>query len=163
MLADWVIWYDDGSSYSNLDGSAVNAPRRGCEAIAMVDPDTGRSIDWGRDWYWLSDAGWLSGDCYGVLDFLDGKGLIRYSAARGLWERLEGGKWIASDLYAMLFAFLVVGRSDAIILAGRCMTNPAFRALYQVIIDDPRLPPKSARMAQEQLPPGVEEPLPTGV
>lgn len=159
-MANWVIWYDDGTSWSDEDGPPEGAPRRGVEAIAMTDPDTGRSIDWGRDWYWLSDAGWLSGDCYGVLDFLMLKGLIRYDADRALWQRREAQGWIASDLYAMLFAFLTPGRADAVILAGRCMRNPEFRALYNRVIADPRLPPKSARMAQEQLPPGEEEPLP---
>jgi hypothetical protein len=163
VKAEWVIWYDDGSSYSSLDGPAADAPRLGTEAIAMLDPDTGRSIDWGRDWYWLTDAGWTSGDQMGVLDFLMCKGLVRLTHRTLPWERLEDGQWIASDLYVMMYAFLRPGRLDAVVLAGRVMTNPAFRALYQKIIDDPRLPPKSGCMAQEQLAPGVEAPLPAGV
>jgi hypothetical protein len=152
MLVEWVIWYDDGSSYSSLDGPKDHVPRRGVEAVAMLDPDTGRAIDWGRDWYWWDGENWLSGDQFGVLDFLNQQGVIRYDGRA--WNFFKEGEWLqAPDLYAMLFS-LLDNNSPSLILAGRCMPNPKFRALYQKIIDDPRLPPKSGSMAQEQPPPG---------
>jgi hypothetical protein len=68
-LIQWVIWYADGSSFSNLDGEPHEAPRWGALCIAAYSGEHGRMIWHGTDYYgWIGE--WVSFDAAGLLDYL---------------------------------------------------------------------------------------------
>lgn len=74
MIA-WKIYYDDGSTYSNLDGSMDSAPKLGVQVIVYVDSEVGRVVLSMRDYYWLAAYGWDGGDLFGLFDYLSSSGL----------------------------------------------------------------------------------------
>ena len=69
---EWRIYYDDRSTFSSDDGYPKDAPAFGVVVIPMPDPDTGRGIVNGDDWYcWhLEDRRWWGCDIHGLLDLL---------------------------------------------------------------------------------------------
>lgn len=40
-MLEWCVYYDDGSTYSNLDGRPWDAPKSGVQAIVVLDPAVG--------------------------------------------------------------------------------------------------------------------------
>ena len=70
----WKIFYGDGSTYSNLDGSPYDAPSDNVQAIVIRDPTIGRGIVAKCDLYWWveSEQQW-----FGLMDKL-GYGLFDY-------------------------------------------------------------------------------------
>ena len=65
----WIVWYDGGTSFSNLDGAPHEAPRWGVLAIAAYSGAHGRMIWHGTDFYcWVGE--WISCDSAGLLDYL---------------------------------------------------------------------------------------------
>jgi len=71
----WIIWYDDGSSFTNLDGKIHEAPRWGVMCIAQYSKDHGRVIVHGYDYYFWEKDEWLSGDLVGLIDYLTRDGI----------------------------------------------------------------------------------------
>ena len=69
---DWRIWYEGGSSYSNLDGSPFDAPPDGVMVIAVRAPAIGRQLFANRDYYWWDtiESFWFGGDIFGLYDYL---------------------------------------------------------------------------------------------
>lgn len=72
MLA-WRIYYGDGSTYV---GDPFLAPARNVQVIVARDPDVGRFLHLGYDFYWWDDAftTWFGGDINGLWDNLDRPG-----------------------------------------------------------------------------------------
>lgn len=66
----WTIYYDDGSTFTHLNGDPVDAPPFGMVVIAQKPVDKPRSLIHGTDfYYWNSDEGeWWGTDWTGVLD-----------------------------------------------------------------------------------------------
>jgi len=60
MALCWRIFYDDGSAFSNEDGTLVDAPAFGVQAV-VCDPDL-----------------WHGGDFVGLIDFLVRKGIVKF-------------------------------------------------------------------------------------
>jgi hypothetical protein len=56
----WRIYYDDGSSFSDADGTLAAAPAWGVQAI-VCEPDV-----------------WHAGDFAGLIDFLARRGLVKF-------------------------------------------------------------------------------------
>lgn len=61
-MVQWIIYYGDGSTFSNLDGEPEQAPPFGVQAIAC------------------NDGLWLGGDFVGLIDYLCriGKKVVRF-------------------------------------------------------------------------------------
>lgn len=56
MGLDWVIVYDDLSTFSNLNGPPEHAPRGEVMCVAQRDPDCGYIIEQGTSYYvWLGE------------------------------------------------------------------------------------------------------------
>lgn len=106
---EWAVWYDDGSSFSNLDGPPESAPRWGVMCVAAQSGDHGRMIWHGVDYYAWKDGAWVSLDITGLFDYLGN----------------HPGK-------------------EKIVLIGRHVAPDVFYRIYQMAVDDPRLPPKSS-------------------
>lgn len=65
MAVLWRIYYGDGSTYSNLDGSPFDAPTTNAQGVVHYDAAVGRKIVHRCDVYWYSQAE----DCwYGAAD-----------------------------------------------------------------------------------------------
>ena len=77
MPVIWRIYYGDGATYSSDDGSPLEAPPMNVQAIAEQDPDVGRSIWHGKDFYLWRDGIWHGVDWFGVLDHLMEMGLLK--------------------------------------------------------------------------------------
>jgi len=122
----WIIWYDDGSSFSSEDGEPDQAPRWGVLCVAEYSHDHGRVIWHGGDYY-----------CYEL---------------RSVNERL--GEWIRCDLVGLIDYLTQPGR-EKIVLIGRAVPPAAFWAVYRKADSDPRLPPRSSMSALERAPRGA--------
>lgn len=68
----WRVYYGDGLTYSDRDGSLYDAPRVDVQAIAIEQPPpTPPRIIQGKDFYiWREDLGWIGCDWGGLFDYL---------------------------------------------------------------------------------------------
>ena len=64
-MIDWKIYYGDGSTYSNEDGSPESAPTGNVIAVAFYDEDNRRKICHQADYYVRRDGRWFSADASG--------------------------------------------------------------------------------------------------
>jgi hypothetical protein len=61
----WRIWYDDGTTFSDLDGTPAQSPIKHVACIAdRVNQQTKSNLAW---YYWHTDMGWMGGDECGLL------------------------------------------------------------------------------------------------
>ena len=58
-MVDWIIFYDDGSTFSDEDGMQRHAPREGVQVIAVRDEGAGRRLLWNQDTYCWEEGGWV--------------------------------------------------------------------------------------------------------
>lgn len=67
----WKIYYEDSSTYCDLDGPVFDAPGNGVIAIAQEHPIGGRQILAKNNHYWWrgEKIGWLYGDLFGMYDY----------------------------------------------------------------------------------------------
>lgn len=77
-MADWIIYFDDGSTFSDADGEHYDAPDKGVVCIACrKQAATLHLHDW---YYWHAGLGlWWCSDIHGLLYQLrkDKEGHIR--------------------------------------------------------------------------------------
>lgn len=69
---EWRVYYDDGSTFDNLEGGPADAPKLGVIAINQIDKHVGFATVWGKDFYPYSDdlGGWEGTDQFGFYDYL---------------------------------------------------------------------------------------------
>jgi hypothetical protein len=67
---DYRIYYGDGSTYSDEDGPADQAPKRNVQTIAQRNDLVGRRIERGDNFYVWTDHGWRGCDQFGLYDYL---------------------------------------------------------------------------------------------
>ena len=66
----WRIYYDDGATFTDLDGSHFDAPATGVQIIASkADTEKGFILSKGKTGYYWKD-GWNPCDEFGVYDYL---------------------------------------------------------------------------------------------
>jgi len=82
-MAAWRIWYQEGT-YSDDDGPLDDAPGLGVLVIAQADPDVGRELRYGSDFY-VWDGRWLGVDEHGLWDYL----------ARPGWKKVVAGRTVS--------------------------------------------------------------------
>ena len=126
MSAQWVIWYDDWSSFSSEDGEPWEAPRDYVICIAVADIGCGRYIIGEVDWYcWhFEDAQWVPHNRAGMQQYLRKPGKEKVV--------LEG-YWITRERYGNI-------RSHALKVDDR---------LPKVTANGPRLPEHVAQWLEE--------------
>lgn len=69
----WRIYYGDGSTFTDRDGSAYDAPPSNAQVLAVEDSQapTGFALWHGKDaYYWNPDFGWIGCDYAGMWDYL---------------------------------------------------------------------------------------------
>jgi len=74
-MSKWRIFYSDGSTFSHDEGAPEDAPAFGIVCIVQPDPDRGRNIMHGWDWYYFNDGEgrapmWWGCDVHGLHDRL---------------------------------------------------------------------------------------------
>ena len=70
MISDWRIYYTDGSTFNDNQGSPEDAPAFGVVCIVHPNGLVGRVILHRHDWYYWTEDGWSGGDLHGLLDRL---------------------------------------------------------------------------------------------
>ena len=78
-MIQWLIFYDDGCTFSSDDGAWKDAPARGVQAIVYEHPDSGWAICQGGDFFRLDTQGRpVALDRYGMLDYVaDVLGIVK--------------------------------------------------------------------------------------
>jgi hypothetical protein len=71
---NWKIYYDNGNTYSDGDGSVEDAPGLGVLGISIADSIVGRHLVSRRDYYWYDLGRWFGGDVFGLWDYLQRPG-----------------------------------------------------------------------------------------
>ena len=70
-MLQWRIYYGDGSTFSDLDGSVEEAPPLNVQAIAeAAGIDIGRRVTARYDYYWHENNQFSGGDLFGLFDYL---------------------------------------------------------------------------------------------
>lgn len=79
----WRLYYGNGDrTFCNLDGPPQAAPARDVQALAQVaDITIGRRTCSGYDYYWFEDGEWFGGDIFGLYDYLDRSGVVKFGRA----------------------------------------------------------------------------------
>lgn len=135
----WRLYYGDGSTFSDLDGSWGEAPWRDVQALNTLDPDLGREVDiprYGRNFYlWApwAEKPWAV-DWAGLMDFL-----LEV-------EAIDDATTLAEVRLQTL--------ADHGVKLGRSINNHEFRDVLAAAISDPDFPTKSA-FGSDEIPPGI--------
>lgn len=83
---EWRIFYDDGSTFSDEDGTPEQAPARGVIAIVCRDP-VARWVVCSRFDYYVWRGEWFGVDIFGLFDYLVDPG----------WKGVTFGRTIANE------------------------------------------------------------------
>lgn len=62
MTEKWKIYYGNGNTFSDKDGSPWWSPKIDVQVIAVKDPEVGRRLIFGQSYYIYKDDGWLGVD-----------------------------------------------------------------------------------------------------
>lgn len=93
MMIHWKIYYADGSTFSNLDGSWEDAPAWGILGIVIKSKETGWSIVSGGDFYVMTEDGEIINiDRLGFADYIVNvfrKAKVGRMVGREEWLRLS--------------------------------------------------------------------------
>jgi hypothetical protein len=65
---NWAVFYDDGSRFTDEDGSPEEAPSFGVIACVAPNEDMGREVIHGWDWYYFNKICFWGCDLHGYLD-----------------------------------------------------------------------------------------------
>ena len=93
----WIVFYDDGSSFTSEEGEPWDAPRVGVEAIAIVDISCGVYAIGDLDfycWHFEDNGYWMNHNERGMLQYLAKPGkekvvLQGYAINRAKWANIK--------------------------------------------------------------------------
>jgi hypothetical protein len=66
----WIIYYDDGRTFSNLEGRPSDAPKYGVQVIAQLYEGAGRETLHAKDFYLYTRERWWGVSERGILDWV---------------------------------------------------------------------------------------------
>lgn len=69
-MTEWIIFYDDGSTFCSVDGMPEDAPREGVLVVAVRDADVGRRLLWNQDTYCWEGSSWVPHDRFSCERYL---------------------------------------------------------------------------------------------
>ena len=69
-MGDWVVYYADGNTFSNLDGAPADAPSAGILCIAQSSQLLGREILHRWPCYYWDGTRWERATFFGIMDRL---------------------------------------------------------------------------------------------
>ena len=73
VLPKFKIFYDDGSTYSDIDGPIDRAQKQGVVIILVEDGDN-KHTESDKDFYCYFPQGWVGVEQYGLYDYLQSPG-----------------------------------------------------------------------------------------
>jgi hypothetical protein len=120
-VIEWIVFYDDHSSYTSEDGPPESAPKEGVQLIAQCDQGCGLRWIQNRDYYC-----WHRNHRNGCWLGHNGMGYRRYLY------------WTAR------------GQESGVVLTGYELPDEIFYALATAAYADPRLPQKTAAHPGEE-------------
>ncbi len=82
----WRIYYEDGFTYSNLDGPFHKAPSDGVIGVVAANDEVGRRVFHGRDFYFILEDGTI-GEADDLGPFLRKLGVVKF------------GRWVGDKPY----------------------------------------------------------------
>jgi hypothetical protein len=82
----WKIFYGDGTTYSDSDGTAWDAPPVNVQALVVNDPQHGWYCCRADDFYWYipEEDRWYSGERFGMFDYLTQPGMKKIVFGRSI-------------------------------------------------------------------------------
>ena len=86
---NWKIYYGDGSTYSDQDGSPEEAQKVNCLAIVQTNDVTGHSVEHTTDYYCWFSPYWRGCDIFGLWDYLSQPGV----------KVVLFGRWVSNEDY----------------------------------------------------------------
>lgn len=132
-MRSWRIYYADGSTYDDSDGSWMDAPPRGIAGIPHPDPVSGRVIEHDHLYFMPAEFEYPQGcDLLGALDHLIQVGEV-------------GLDVVPAELPAEVFF-------RCGIKWGRTMPSRAWREMWQRMDADPDFPARSGFHRKERRP-----------
>lgn len=98
----WRLYYGDGTTFSNQDGTPDEAPGCNVMCAASYDGDNRRKMAGSADYYVFEadmspDGRWLGVDLFGLWDYL----------ARPGWKAVKFGRMIGDEQYRRVMAHAV--------------------------------------------------------
>jgi len=117
---DWIVYYEDGSTFTSDDGKPEDAPRRGAMIVANRDRECGKILSWNEE------SGTQAPLQYSDADFF-------------VWRK---GQWLPVDQFGMLDYLLEPG-AYKVVLWGRMSTREQMHKVYLQAFHDKRMHEKS--------------------
>jgi hypothetical protein len=90
----WRIYYDDETTFDDSQGRPCDATGLGVVCIVIDDPQVGRGILTGYDYYAHIDGEWLGVDVFGLIDQV----LNRFDTLGGA----VAGRTVKNDRFATI-------------------------------------------------------------
>ena len=69
-MLEWRIYYSDGATFCNEQGGPEDAPPFGVAIIVQRDPQIGRALYQGYDYFYWDGSVWGGCDNFGLIDRL---------------------------------------------------------------------------------------------
>jgi len=104
----WKIYYGDGTTFDNTQGSPQEAPAENVQIIATYEDGAGRILLHLWDWYFY-------------IDYKDGK----------------KSEWYGADIHGLLDHLLTYQDQVKAVKQGRSIRNAVFNDLLKKAINDP--------------------------
>ena len=77
MIVEWIIYYDDGTTFSSQNGEPHEAPREGAQVLATRNGDVGRALWFGVDYFCWQDGEWVPRNSVGLHHYLRQPGPVK--------------------------------------------------------------------------------------
>ena len=105
----WRVHYEDGSTYSDLDGPHYEAPTRAVVGVAFRRGKNGneRGLIHSVDYYW-----WLDNEWYGCMD-KQGAGFFDYLFREGFEKYVLFGRTFNDEVWDTALKGLIADRLEA--------------------------------------------------
>jgi len=85
---EWLVFYGDGSTLSNLDIDPQDVPWDDVQAVIQFREDVGW-FSLTKDFYWYEHNQWFGGDQFGMFDYLTRPG----------WRKVVFGRYIPDQQF----------------------------------------------------------------
>ena len=132
----WKMFYGDGGTFSDQDGSPKDAPIANVQAIAQDHIESGRYMQVERDYYiyWSDRKRWVGVDLAGVMDWSVEHGLMAWG------DEIDSAVVIQRAV------------NTGLVKLGRTIGREDFYDIYRIADSDPYLPRRTGYMAKEWKP-----------
>ena len=139
----WRVYYADGSTFDNYQGTPLQVPAYGVICILYRDEVVERIISHRRDFYYWVPTGsqWWGSDSFGMLDQMSLRGLVSRDGDQ--WFYLHHDRRMEREplIYRLI--------DDGYVKLGRSVSNTTFREIMERAHADPDFPRTSSKPQRE--------------